>query len=171
LILRLLREESGYSLVEVLASILILALAILPMVGMFDMGLNGATRGSNYDKARALAKKQLEQAQSLPYISVRDDFPNAPCTFNDSGLCAAQDLSIPAEDPADADGLDDEYDTFRYAISKQYVEPSGNDFIPTPDDGIPGNNDTGLMQVTVEVGWGGDGFDDTTYRATTIKAR
>ena len=33
------RGESGYSLVEVMASIIILSLAILPMVGMFDMGL------------------------------------------------------------------------------------------------------------------------------------
>jgi prepilin-type N-terminal cleavage/methylation domain-containing protein len=49
-----LKNEAGYSLVEVMASIIILAVAILPMVGMFDMGLTSATRGSNYDKARAL---------------------------------------------------------------------------------------------------------------------
>lgn len=47
-----LREESGYSLVEVMVSIIILAIAILPMASMFDMGLNSATAGSKYDKAR-----------------------------------------------------------------------------------------------------------------------
>lgn len=49
----LLKEERGYSLIEVMVSIIILALAILPMVGMFDMGLHGVTASSNYDKARA----------------------------------------------------------------------------------------------------------------------
>jgi Tfp pilus assembly protein PilV len=61
------REESGYSLVEVMASIMILSLAILPMVAMFDMGLNVATRGSDYDKARALANERLEEIRALPY--------------------------------------------------------------------------------------------------------
>ena len=33
------KSESGYSLVEVMVSIMILAIAIIPMVGMFDLGL------------------------------------------------------------------------------------------------------------------------------------
>jgi Tfp pilus assembly protein PilV len=163
LIRRLQREESGYSLVEVLASIILLTLAILPMVGMFDMGLNGAIRGSNYDKARALAQKQLEQAQSLSYATVRTEFPNAPCTFDDnSGLCAAEDL----EDP------DGEFDRFRYTVRKQYVEPNDTGGFDNSEDG----SDTGMMQITVDVGWDGD-FDwdddgyDPGYTATTIKVR
>jgi prepilin-type N-terminal cleavage/methylation domain-containing protein len=67
LIRRLLIEERGYSLVEVMVSIMILAIAIIPMVGMFDMGLKSATTGSNYDKARALADSNLEKVRSLPY--------------------------------------------------------------------------------------------------------
>jgi hypothetical protein len=142
-----------------MVSIVILAIAIIPMVGMFDMGLNAATRASNYDKARALANKQLEQAQSLPYTTVRTSFPNAPCTFSGSGLCEAENLEVPeTEDP------DDEFDNFRYAIRKQYVAPSGSTFVDA-------NDDTGMMEISVEVGWGGDGFDDNTYTASTTKAR
>src|SRR5918998_3966733 len=130
-------QESGYSLVEVMVAIVLLAIAILPMFAMFDTGLHSANRGSNYDKARALAKKQLEQAQSLSYGTVRTAFPNAPCTFSVSGLCAAEDLEVPvAEDPGG------EFDRFRYTIRKQYVEPSGNGFVPADDD-------TGMMQITV----------------------
>ena len=66
---RLLTTESGYSLVEVMVSMIILTIAILPMAGMFDMGLNSATRGSNYDKARALANLKMEEAKSLPFDS------------------------------------------------------------------------------------------------------
>ena len=154
-----LRQESGYSLVEVMVSIVILAIAILPMFGMFDMGLNSANRGSNYDKARALANKQLEQAQSLSYGTVRTAFPNAPCAFDVNGRCEVGNLEVPlAEDPGG------EFDNFRYAIRKQYVEPNGNGFVNADDD-------TGMMQITVVVGWGGAAFNATTYTATTLKVR
>jgi prepilin-type N-terminal cleavage/methylation domain-containing protein len=156
-----LHEESGYSLVEVMVSIILLSIAILPLVSMFDMGLTSATRGSNYDKGRALAKKQLEQAHSLSYGTVRTNFPNAPCTFDNDGLCEVENLEVPtAEDPGG------EFDRFRYAIRKQYVEPDASGFEP-PDDG----SDTGMMQITVEVGWGGADFDEVTYTATTLKVR
>jgi len=147
-------EESGYSLVEVMASIMILAIAILPMFAMFDTGLHSANRGSNYDKARALANKQLEQASSLSYGTVRTNFPNAPCTFDNNGLCAVGNLQDP----------DGEFDNFRYAIRKQYVEPSGDGFVNADDD-------TGMMQIRVVVGWGGAAFNATTYTSTTLKVR
>ncbi|CAA9232694.1 MAG: hypothetical protein AVDCRST_MAG93-958 [uncultured Chloroflexia bacterium] len=160
---RLLKEESGYSLAEVIVSIFILTAAIIPMVGMFDMGLNAATEGSNYDKARALAKKQLEQAQSLPYTTVRTSLPNAPCTFDASGRCEAVNLEVPtAEDP------NGEFDNFRYAIVKQYVAPSD---ITLDDEAA---DDTGMMRITVDVGWGGDlvwPYTDPGYTSTTTKAR
>lgn len=78
MIRKLAREESGYSLVEVMVSILILAIAIIPMVGMFDMGLKSATRGGNYDKARTLANLKLEQAKSMYFVKVKEDFPETP---------------------------------------------------------------------------------------------
>jgi prepilin-type N-terminal cleavage/methylation domain-containing protein len=159
LIRKRLQEEPGYSLVEVMASIMILAIAILPMFAIFDTGLHSATRGSNYDKARALANKQLEQAQSLSYGTVRTSFPNAPCAFDGSGRCEVGNLEVPAaEDPGG------EFDNFRYAIRKQYVEPNGIGFVNAEDD-------TSMMQITVEVGWGVDSFDEVTYTATTLKVR
>ena len=153
------REESGYSLVEVMVSILILTIAILPMMTMFDTGIDSANRGSNYDKARALAKKQLEQAESLSYGTVRTAFPNAPCAFDNSGLCAVANLEVPAaEDP------NGEFDNFRYAIRKQYVEPVGNTFDERVDD-------TGMMEITVVVGWGGANFNEVTYTTSALKVR
>ena len=60
-----LRSESGYSLVEVMVAMMILAVAIIPMVGMFDAGLRAAVAGSNYDGARALANEKLEGIRAL----------------------------------------------------------------------------------------------------------
>lgn len=64
---KLLKNESGYSLVEVMAAIVILAIAILPMIGMFDAGLRAASTSGNYDKARALANANLEIAKSMSF--------------------------------------------------------------------------------------------------------
>ena len=64
---RLRLDETGYSLVEVMASIIILTIAIIPMVSMFDVGLKAATKGGSYDQARALANERLEEVKALPF--------------------------------------------------------------------------------------------------------
>lgn len=69
-----LKNESGYSLVEVVVAIMLLGLAIIPMVGMFDAGLRAAVIGSNYDRARTIAGEEQEEIQALPF---RVD-PNPP---------------------------------------------------------------------------------------------
>lgn len=63
----MLKEEGGYSLVEVVVAIMLLSLAIIPMVGMFDAGLRAAVLGSNYDRARAVANEELEEIKALPF--------------------------------------------------------------------------------------------------------
>jgi Tfp pilus assembly protein PilV len=155
-LIKLRKDETGYSLVEVMASIVILAVAIIPMVAMFDMGLATATRAGDSDKARALAKKQLEAAQSLPYATVKTNFPTAPCTFDGSGLCE----STGNQDPST------EFSNFRYTVRKQYVQPNGSDTAFVDAD-----EDKGMMRVSVIVGWGGVGFNDNQITVTALKAR
>ena len=70
-----LKHESGYSLVEVMVAIMLLGLAIIPMVGMFDAGLRAAVLGSNYDQARALASEKLEEVRALEYDEVEANYP------------------------------------------------------------------------------------------------
>lgn len=151
-----LKDEGGYSLVEVIVSIMILTVAILPMVAMFDTGLRASSMAGNYDEGRSLAKKQLEAAQSMPYGAVKTNFPNAPCTFDDSGICESANRVDP----------NTEFSAFRYTISKQYVQPNGGEtaFVDT-------NEDRGLMRVTVAVGWGGADFDDHSITVAALKAR
>lgn len=63
------RDEAGYSLVELLVAIMLLSIAIIPMVGMFDMGLRTATQSSTYDEARTLANARMEELRSLPFAN------------------------------------------------------------------------------------------------------
>ena len=74
MILKILKDESGYSLVEVMVSIMLLSIAIIPMVGMFDMGLNSASKAGNYDEGRTLANTSLEKVQSLSYTAAQTTY-------------------------------------------------------------------------------------------------
>ena len=105
---------------EVMASIIILTLAILPMAGMFDMGLQTATTGSNYDKARTLANLKLEEAKSLPFDTLRDNFPEvAPTTTTYNGSGYYQSAWIDLETEADLASAD--FANFDYMIEKQFI--------------------------------------------------
>ena len=72
-------RECGYSLVEVLAAIVVLTVAIIPMVGMFDAALGAVTASGDYDAARACAGQELEQIKSLPYEAVGGGPPGGAC--------------------------------------------------------------------------------------------
>ena len=73
------RRESGYSLVEVMAAIVILTTAIIPMVGMFDAALRAVNTSGDYGVARACAVQKLEQARSLSYETVSGGLPDGTC--------------------------------------------------------------------------------------------
>jgi len=169
---KLLKRESGYSLIEVMASIIILSLAILPMASMFDMGLRTATTGSNYDKARTLANLKMEEAKSLPFADVENDFPVTPSTpdvttgYDDSGF-------ISESGPASAD-----FTNFEYRVEKQYMaqpptdlddaDPAGptQDFLPCPNLVNDCTPPTNLIRITVTVGWGDYDPGTDTYSNT-----
>jgi hypothetical protein len=145
-----LKEEAGYSLVEVMVSILLLSIAIIPMVGMFDAGLKTATTGSNYDKARAFANERLERTKVLSYTQVRDVFPyespgNPPPTppprpSGTTGVYTSTILDIPANV---------KLPNGTYTVRKEYVSvnPSGN----LANSGT--GSDTRLIRVTIKVNW------------------
>jgi prepilin-type N-terminal cleavage/methylation domain-containing protein len=150
-----LSEESGYSLIEVIASIIIMGIAILPMLAMFDTGLNSASRGSNYDKARMLANANVENVQSLSYLSARTTYkplnadpPGGPVSCDQSILPAEdQDMFSPPRGDCEVitNYVDDDYD---------------------PDNYDPDSNANIQMQVVVTVQW-----DDISYTTTGLKAR
>ena len=166
---RFLGEERGYSLVEVMASIIILALAIIPMVSMFDAALTSATAGSNYDKARALANLKLEQAKSLPFDSsdttrqdVKDTYPELPPTTTTyNGWGTYQSAWLTESGPASA-----EFTTFRYRIQKQYITQPPTTPTTSSPNFAASTSATNLIRVTVIVGWGHYNAVADTYSQT-----
>ena len=129
-----------------MVAMMILAVAIIPMVSMFDAGLRAAALGGNYDKARALAGKQLEIAKSKPFLEVRDGYP------------------VPSSAPSLATGVyqsgersDPEFPGFSYTVRKEYVALEGNSIQPGPTAKALRR----IMKITIAVEWSGGTYETT----------
>lgn len=138
-------QELGYSLVEVMVSIVLLSIAIIPMISMFDVGLKTATRGGSYDQARALANERLEEIKAL---SFKNDTPQ-----NDSVV----ELYPPGEKTMPKEGS---YDS-KVATAYQDVTDDG-EYTDSRKMGIPnGKHPTTRMKVTVTVLWNENSYTTT----------
>lgn len=146
-------DEAGYSLVEVMVAIMILAIAIIPMVSMFDAGLRAAVSGSNYDRARALAGEELEEIKALPFrvenpAGVTDSAVEFYRPVNNGGVLRSCSPPIDAE--------------FTCQVRTAYLDPR---LVPDPiDPKTLAENSAGrtIMSVQVKVTWDGGGPYTTT---------
>jgi len=132
-------SESGYSLVEVMVAIMILAIAVIPMVGMLDAALRAAVVGSNYDEARSLANEKLEEVRALPY--------ERPGGAADSVV----ELYPPATPVVGTE------DVFSYTVLTKFVDADFSDPHDAPS--------TPQMRVEVEIEWEGNSYTTTGYVA------
>jgi prepilin-type N-terminal cleavage/methylation domain-containing protein len=73
------KSAAGYSLVEVMVAMVVLTVAVVPMVGMFDAAIGAADASADYDKARTCAVQELEHLKSLPYEAVEGGLQGGVC--------------------------------------------------------------------------------------------
>ena len=99
-------DASGYSLVEVMVAIVVLTVAVVPMVGMFEAAIRAANASGDYDKARTCAVQKLEQVKSLPYEAVEGGLQGGACTPPGFGhTIAAQSIGTDLGDGSGEEGL------------------------------------------------------------------
>jgi prepilin-type N-terminal cleavage/methylation domain-containing protein len=99
-------DESGYSLVEVMVAIVVLTVAVVPMVGMFEAAIQAADASGDYDKARTCAVQKLEQVKSLPYEAVEGGPHGGVCATSGFGYTiAAQPISTDLGESSGEEGL------------------------------------------------------------------
>ena len=136
---------------------MILTITIIPMVGMFDMGLETANRGSEYDRARTLANRKLEQAKGLAYNQVKGSFPVASSTPGGDGSYTSTYLTSAGAD----------FTGFEYKVEKQYLTQPP--MVPTlsSQSFSTSGSDQGVLKVTVTVRWGGS----ETYGTSGVVAK
>ncbi len=142
-----LKGESGYTMAEVLVAIIILTVAIIPMVSMFDAGLKASMKGSNYDKVRMLANERLEKVRALPYNKT------SPAGVNDSAV----EIYRPGNPVTGTSGA------FSYTVTTTYWKESGGTLVPDASDNTIVKP---MMRVVVQVTWaGGNSYTTTGFTA------
>ncbi len=140
------RDEAGYSLVEVMVAIMILAIAVIPMVGMFDAGLRAAVLGGDYDRARAIAGEELEEMRTLPYNTP----PNPPA-----------DSVVEIYPPGGAVACTPPIEAgFSCQVQMAYVRLDSAAIVADP-------NARTMIQATVTVTWG----DGNSYSTTGLVSK
>ena len=83
------KSAAGYSLVEVMVAMVVLTVAVVPMVGMFDAAIGAADASADYDKARTCAVQKLEHLKSLPYEAVEGGLQGGLCDSSGFGYTVA----------------------------------------------------------------------------------
>ena len=122
-----LKEEPGYSLVEVMVSIMILCHRHPPDGRHVRHGPQLATRSSNYDKARALANLKMEEAKSLPFDRrSRTNFPEAVGRRTPTTRDTSPGLPNSMTEPASADLRR----TSSTRSTKQYMAEAAQERLP-----------------------------------------
>lgn len=121
-----------------MVAIMLLAIAIIPMVGMFDAGLRAAMLGGNYDKGRALANEKLEEIKALPYSSPD---PAAAGTAN-----SVEEIYRPLNANPAGSAVTGTEGTFTYKVETRYASLNATGIAPDPNGKM-------MMQVDVTVEW------------------
>lgn len=86
------RDESGFGLIELLISMVVLQVALLALVGAFGAGSVALGRASKINTAAVLADQQMELYRSMPYDAIGLDTAAAPTTgtyIGDTTVCTA----------------------------------------------------------------------------------
>jgi hypothetical protein len=72
-----------------MVAIVVLTVAVVPMVGMFDAAIGAADASADYDKARTCAVQKLEHLKSLPYDALQGGLQGGVCTPSGFGFTIA----------------------------------------------------------------------------------
>jgi type II secretory pathway pseudopilin PulG len=112
------RDEGGFFMIELVAAMAILAIALLALMAGYDSAFVSMHRASQKETAATLANQQLELYRSLPYTSIGLDKTTTD-NIGDSNN-AAYDDTYTTNSLLDGDWVPDPSDP-----SQQIQQPSG----------------------------------------------
>ena len=89
-----------------MVAMVVLTVAVVPMVGMFDAAIGAADGSADYDKARTCAVQKLEHLKSLPYEAVQEGLQGGVCDPSGLGYTiATQSIGADLGDDSGEEGL------------------------------------------------------------------
>jgi hypothetical protein len=89
-----------------MVAMVVLTVAVVPMVGMFDAAIGAADASADYDKARTCAVQKLEHLKSLPYEAALGGLQGGVCNPSGFGYTiTAQSIGTDLGDGSGEEGL------------------------------------------------------------------
>jgi hypothetical protein len=89
-----------------MVAMVVLTVAVVPMVGMFDAAIGAADGSADYDKARTCAVQKLEHLKSLPYEAVEGGLQGGVCNPSGFGYTIAiQSIGTDLGDGSGEEGM------------------------------------------------------------------
>jgi len=169
--LKRVENENGVSIIEIMIAMTILAVALLAMMSMFQVGIKQTVVSGNITVATQLANDKIEEIRNLPFYVVYDsgtgnqdidDF-YYPDNYNNQGYDAQDSTTYLQED-------DPNFPNYERYINIQYVD---SEIVPVvvsnfdPKDPPPSN----MLRVTVEVIWTTESGVRREHEAVTLIGR
>lgn len=89
-------SQRGFSLMEVLIALVILAVGLLGVTGMQITGIGGNHFSGNLTQATVLAQNKLEELKHLPYFDPKLSSGQPPQQITDSGVVYTVQYNVTA---------------------------------------------------------------------------
>jgi Tfp pilus assembly protein PilV len=104
LMIKRLQDRGGFTLVEIMIAVFILTVALIGLISVTVMIINGNDFSRRTTTAMTLAKDKLEQVKRLPYTSVTTgtttDYWNADSSAGSSGAYFTRVMTVTDNTPA-----------------------------------------------------------------------
>lgn len=88
------RPVSGFSMVELLISLVIVGIVIIPIYNIFSTGQKSTIQNTDYFIAHNLARDRLEEMKILPFGRIKGDFDVFSKIYRDSGIEIFADMDV-----------------------------------------------------------------------------
>jgi hypothetical protein len=99
-------QESGHALVEVMVALVVLTVAVVPMVGMFDAAIGAADASADYDKRGCAPYRSWTVEEPSVYEAVEGGRQSGVCNPSGFGYTiAAQSIGTDLGDSSGEEGL------------------------------------------------------------------
>lgn len=87
---RFFKEETGFSIAELLMAVTLLSIGVVFVIGMFDMSLTTATRATTRNLANNLVQEKIESIRTMLYDNITTDTGHTPNLQGVLGLTATR---------------------------------------------------------------------------------